>query len=366
MQRPRFLPAASLVALLLPFLPPASAGPANDPRIAINALNTPGDGTSLFRITAPGSYYLERNETGVADKHGIQVLASNVHIDLMGFQLTGVTDSLSAILSTVAPTPVNLSVRNGTITGWPQHGVAMIASSNVALRDLLLSDLGLPAIEVGPHSVVERCRVFATHAGGILAMTNALITDCVVAEVGIGTGIAVGTDSTIRACKVSAVGGTGIEASSGSLVSSCTVTGAGGPGVLMATGTVENCNVGQNIGNGITIAGGVVRDCNVQGNQGHGLQVGSESALIVGNQVTNNLLDGIRCASGARIEQNHIRSHPSGVGIRVTGNACFVARNTLLGNATALSVPNAGNFVGPLVHVNAVNGRNEPWANFHG
>jgi len=39
-----------------------------EPRIAINATNTPGDADSLFKITQPGSYYLTGNITGVAGK----------------------------------------------------------------------------------------------------------------------------------------------------------------------------------------------------------------------------------------------------------------------------------------------------------
>ncbi|HRJ49802.1 MAG TPA: hypothetical protein PKU91_04680, partial [Phycisphaerales bacterium] len=60
-----------------------------EPRIAINAVNTPGGANSLFRITQPGSYYLTGNITGVIGKHGIEIAASGVTIDLMGFDLQG-------------------------------------------------------------------------------------------------------------------------------------------------------------------------------------------------------------------------------------------------------------------------------------
>ncbi|MBU6412576.1 MAG: hypothetical protein KGS45_03815 [Planctomycetes bacterium] len=42
-----------------------------EPRIAINATNTPGDFDSLYKITQPGSYYLTANIDGVANKSGI-------------------------------------------------------------------------------------------------------------------------------------------------------------------------------------------------------------------------------------------------------------------------------------------------------
>ena len=66
-----------------------------EPRIAINATNTPGDAIgdpspSLFKITQPGSYYLTGNITGVEDTHGIEIVASGVTLDLNGFDLLGV------------------------------------------------------------------------------------------------------------------------------------------------------------------------------------------------------------------------------------------------------------------------------------
>src|SRR4029079_116321 len=66
-----------------------------EPRVPINATNTPGDADSLFRITQPGSYYFMGNITGVASKHGIEVAASNVTIDMRGCELAGVAGSLS-------------------------------------------------------------------------------------------------------------------------------------------------------------------------------------------------------------------------------------------------------------------------------
>ena len=92
---------ASLIANAGPLAPPAGPiAPTNktlaevEPRIAINATNTPGDADSLFRIAAPGSYYLTGNITGVVGEHGIEIASSGVTLDLMGFELLGVAGSL--------------------------------------------------------------------------------------------------------------------------------------------------------------------------------------------------------------------------------------------------------------------------------
>jgi hypothetical protein len=63
--------AASAILTAGPLGPPAGPVASSyktltevEPRTAINAANTPGDATSLFKITQPGSYYLTGNITG--------------------------------------------------------------------------------------------------------------------------------------------------------------------------------------------------------------------------------------------------------------------------------------------------------------
>ena len=94
----------ALVALAGPLSPPggpvASTGKTLtevEPRIAVNATNTPGTATSLFKITQPGSYYLTGNITGVSGKNGIEIAASGVSLDLTGFDLSGVPGSLDGV-----------------------------------------------------------------------------------------------------------------------------------------------------------------------------------------------------------------------------------------------------------------------------
>src|SRR4051812_44068330 len=60
-----------------------------EPRREVNATNTPGNATNLFIISAPGSYYLSGNITGVAGKSGILISADSVTLDLNGFALIG-------------------------------------------------------------------------------------------------------------------------------------------------------------------------------------------------------------------------------------------------------------------------------------
>src|SRR5262245_22765217 len=53
-----------------------------EPRTPISAASTPGDAAGQFKITQPGSYYLTGNIAAIPGKHGIEIAASGVTIDL--------------------------------------------------------------------------------------------------------------------------------------------------------------------------------------------------------------------------------------------------------------------------------------------
>ena len=96
-----------------------------EPRIAINAANTPGDANSLFKITTRGSYYLTGNITGVANKHGIEIAASGVTLDLNGFDLVGVPamGAFDGVRATAVGGQNNIAVVNGSVRNWGQDGI---------------------------------------------------------------------------------------------------------------------------------------------------------------------------------------------------------------------------------------------------
>ncbi|MFZ4487327.1 MAG: hypothetical protein ACOYO9_12140, partial [Candidatus Nanopelagicales bacterium] len=128
------LASLAAVAAAGPINPPAgpvAPTPGPEPRIPISDTTTPGDADSLFRITQPGSYYLTGNITGVANKHGIKIIATgSVTLDLNGFELVG-TNAASAFVgvrdSTTAPSVI--SVINGTVRNWGDDGIDLASDS---------------------------------------------------------------------------------------------------------------------------------------------------------------------------------------------------------------------------------------------
>ena len=92
-----------------------------EPRMVINATNTPGDIDNSFIINEPGSYYLTASLVGEVAKNGILIDANDVAIDLNGFALTGVPGSAKGV--DVQGQYTNLVIQNGTVNHWGSVGI---------------------------------------------------------------------------------------------------------------------------------------------------------------------------------------------------------------------------------------------------
>src|SRR6185295_16419341 len=213
-----------------------------EPRIAINATNTPGDATNLFRITQPGSYYLTGNITGVSGKNGIGIAASGVTLDLNGFDLVGVAGSLAGV-NTVVNSLRNIAVVNGSVRNWGGRGVEISALSQVNCR-------------------VERVLASANGDVGIAVNLNGTITACSAHGNG-SSGISAGTSTAVSSCSAFANGGSGIGATFGCSISNCAMYQNTGSGISTSTGcTVTGCTAYDNSGDGIAVfTGCTVSNC---------------------------------------------------------------------------------------------------------
>lgn len=261
-----------------------------EPRIAINATNTPGDADSLFKIIQPGSYYLTGNITGVSGKHGIKIVSAGVSVDLNGFDLAGVPGSLDGVSVTASGLP-NIAVRNGSVRGWGDDGVDLgsVGSVNCTVENVLASVNGDLGIFVSAGSTVFRCSAYNN-------------------------------------------GGHGIRTSSGSLVSQCTAYNNTGSGIQVNTGsTVVGCVLRINTLDGINCPSQcLVRDNTCSSN---GFSAG-DGAGIHATGLDN------------RIEDNNCNSADRGIAVDSPGNV--IVRNTCSGNSINWVIA-AGNVFGPIM-----------------
>ncbi len=305
-----------------------------EPRIAINATNTPGDANSVYRITQPGSYYLTGNLSGVAAKHGIEIAANGVTIDLNGFDLVGIAGSLSGIIADT-PADNDLAVLNGSIRNWGDAGVNFFFSqpSGCQLKDLRVSGNGSTGIAANTNTAITNCVAQGNAGSGINAGSGSVISGCTASQNAGIAGISPGSGSTVTDCSASGNTQIGISAGSGTTVTRCTARGNGTLGISTSSAClVMDCDVNTNSADGIRCAGsGSV----IRGNacDGNGLNAGDGAGIVVVS--IDNHIEGNNCTGNDR-----------GIDVDAAGN--IIIKNTCAGNTVNWTII-AGNAYGPIV-----------------
>lgn len=284
-----------------------------EPRVLINATNTPGDDDSVFRITQPGSYYLGANTSVPTGKTGIEIATANVTIDLGGYTIFGVQGSFGIRAQT---NPGSSTVRNGAIKGTTLGGIDLRwypydEQSQSRVENVSVSDVtdGI-GIDIN-GGIIRNCQA-NTNQAGIFAIPFACVVENCTASENVEYGIYARTgtikDSTLQ------YNGTGIYLYIG----------------VIADNTIEVADAGQV---GIDATGGVYVHNNVVSDE-------SMTAGTIGIQI---LADG---TAGARVRDNTITR--VGTGIKVNTSNTLVVGNTFRGCTTAVTCV-AGCRVGVLV-----------------
>jgi hypothetical protein len=147
-----------------------------EPRTPVDAVHTPGNSSTEFLISQPGSYYLTTNIIGLVSEFGIQISASDVTLDLNGFSMTGPTNASVAIYILTGNT--NIIVHNGIITGWNSSDSGLTSfGHNVIFENLSISGASVGIQCSGDGGVVRNCAVSHNATWGIyLTGPNYLIT----------------------------------------------------------------------------------------------------------------------------------------------------------------------------------------------
>ncbi len=286
-----------------------------EPRIAINATNTRGDGTSMFRITKPGSYYLTGNVNAEGNANGLAIDAADVTVDLSGYVLIGGVGSTAGsgiVLGNVS----NVEIRNGTVRDFAVFGVSESFSTGKA------------------HRIIN-VRAVSNRRGGIHFLGEGhLIQGCTVegnAESGITTGVA----GTVTRNTVSNNGGVAILAGDDCALTDNAVRNNGSVGISAGEGSTVTGNRSiKNVGDGIS----VVSDCRVEHNfcKDNGRETGDGAGIHA-------------IGSNNRIVGNHLTGADRGLDIDGSGN--YVADNTVKGNTDNYDI----DFTPPLLQINQLN-----------
>jgi hypothetical protein len=238
-------------------------------RIDINRLG--GDGTSVAIITNPGSYYLTGDLAGADGKDTIRVASSGrVTIDLNGFALTSTGADRAAIV--VPSANEAIQIRNGTIIASGGTTTRAVSGGNrVACNDLnILGSSGGTLIALGTDITIRRCRLTD---GGISLGDRSHLNDSTIS----GTtdiSITLGTDSSAVLVKFKTNRGA-LTVSSRALIADCEINAVGAPTAFGLTGNVvqtgdaavvRHCTVsaGTIAGNAIGVgSGSIVESCRV-------------------------------------------------------------------------------------------------------
>jgi hypothetical protein len=164
-----FSPALGLLMLVSAFAyagsltPPGAPGPTMkplseiEPRIPIKQSDLP------LNITQSGSYYLTESVTytpppnpAALVKDAILISADNVSIDLNGFSLSGPgKDQENGIGINAFGLYKNLTVKNGTVQGFPEFGIRLWEYATV--MDVQANSNGRVGIFVYNNSTIRKC-----------------------------------------------------------------------------------------------------------------------------------------------------------------------------------------------------------------
>ncbi len=349
-------------ALAGPLTPPAGPVASSgktltevEPRIAINFANTPGDNDtspSTFKITQPGSYYLTGNILGFAGKHGIEITASGVTLDLNGFELIGfpAMGDFDAV-STTAPNLTNIAVRNGSARSWGGQGINLRNASNSAVNDIRVSSNAGYGIWTNNNCSITNCSASSNVGYGIQSGSNCTITNCTANNNTID-GISTGNGSTISACSARANTSDGISAGSNCAISACAAFENGTSGIASGNAsTITGCSASGNSSGIVASSGSTINNCSAATNGIDGIRVAGQ-CFVLANSCTNNSLSstvgaGIRTTGiNNRIEGNNCTAADRGIYVDAAGN--IIIKNTCRGNTVNWFIV-AGNAYGPIV-----------------
>jgi parallel beta-helix repeat protein len=295
-----------------------------EPRIAVNATNTPGDASSLFKISKPGSYYLTGNLTGVAGKTGITINTTRVMLDLNGFVLEGGDVGTTGVL-VVGFTGV--TVRNGVVDNWAGPGLDASNTRNGRFDGITALNNSGYGIILGQSCIATAC-FSHKDSGGFSVVQGGVLTDCSVFDAITGVGYSCGPNVRLVNCSSESAATDGFRCGPGATLANCSAIGSFGDGfVLQGPASVTGCTARENGDSGFVVEeSATVSDCTAQDNDLYGFQGIARSRFTRCTAREN--LTGFHMTEGNSVVECTSAANTS-TGVSTHGNANTVERSTL-------------------------------------
>ncbi|MCC6230852.1 MAG: hypothetical protein IT432_16700 [Phycisphaerales bacterium] len=317
-----------------------------EPRIAINATNTPGNATAEYIISTPGSYYLTGNITPGNGKSAIKIAASNVTLDLNGFLVTAGAGSLAGITTESIP-QANITITNGEVNNFASGGVMLSECYQSRVANIRITAGGV-GILVSRGGIVSDCTVRAANGNAFVAYENVHFVRCI-ADAGKANGFVVSNSfCSYESCSAANNTGDGFSVNN-SIMTGCNADANNGNGYVSGyAGRFTNCRAGYNTKSGfVSTSLASFEDCTAVQNQQIGINAG-DNATIRKCTVSSNALQGIQANSRCTITDNQVCFNGSAgnfPGIHCISNYNTVEGNMCSGNTFGVYVSTSNNLI---------------------
>jgi hypothetical protein len=291
-------------------------------------------------ILWPATVKVAGTLTGVNNTNGITIFSDDVTIDLNDHSLVGIANSHNGIL--IFGTHTNITIRNGSVSGWPQDGVDAGTAANSQLRNVSASRNGGSGMLLGEGGLIAGCSARTNALTGIVAGNGSRVADCSSSRN--TTGISMGTGGTISGANTFENAAAGIAGGAGSLIQNCTAYSNGTNGIT-------------------TLSGGEISGCTSRANSGNGISA-SSAVTILNNNCSGNVFAGIQITgSGGRIDGNHCTGGQRSFFIIGTDN--LLIRNSAQGASVLAYDIAAGNHdAARVTSPGSAFASTSPWVNF--
>jgi parallel beta-helix repeat protein len=342
-----------------------------EPRVAINATNTPGTFSSVYRITIPGSYYLTGNVQSADLKSGIEIATSGVTLDLNGFVVLGTATSHDGIEVT-GGNRSDITIRNGSVRGNGGSGISVTPAIGIFIERITASGNGAHGIFVQHNARILDCTAFSNGQHGFYFGDDAIISRCIGTDNGLsgtGAGFNGTSECVLESCTASGNASQGINVVSRGRIANC-VASSNQTGIAASGGLITGCTCWQNTADGITVAStATVRGCDCCYNGDDGIQV-ADACIVAGNTCTGNGPSNqgagvFVLGNDCRIDDNQFKSNHYGVLVNNAKINNFIVKNTATANSGGdFAVPASNNLAPVITNPGSAFSGATPWSNF--